>query len=173
MIGDFNLSLVLQVFSTFIMIIGVVFGLLNIRQFQASRRRESAIMMLNSFQTSDFVKGLLTIFELPDDASKADLDQLPPEQFLAVYLVIGTWERLGILVYRREIDLDLVEDAFSGPIVQSWRKLEKYLQDFRTQQNRATAMEWFQWLAERIGEREAITEPTPAYLAHRDWKAKQ
>lgn len=172
MIGDFNLSLVLQVFSTLIMIIGVVFGLLNIRQFQASRRRESAIMMLNSFQTSDFVKGLLTIFELPDGASKAELDQLPPEQFLAVYMVIGTWERLGILVYRREIDLDLVEDAFSGPIIQSWQKLAQYIQEFRAQQNRATAMEWFQWLAERIGERETTLEPAPAYLAHKGWKIK-
>ncbi len=35
---------------------------------RASRRRESAILMLNSFQTNDFVKGLLLIFELPDGA---------------------------------------------------------------------------------------------------------
>ena len=36
--------------------------------FRASRKRENAIAMLNSFQTNDFVKGLLLIFELPDGA---------------------------------------------------------------------------------------------------------
>ena len=30
--------------------------------------------------------------------------------------------------------------------------------------------EWFQWLAERVAEREREVNPVPAHLAHRDWK---
>ena len=128
--------------------------------------------MLNSFQTNDFVKGLLLIFDLPDDADKKFIDKLPHEQYLSLYMVLGTWERLGILVYRREIDLDLVDDAFSGPIIQSWQKLEKYIHEFRARVKRDTAFEWFQWLAERMLECETTAEAVPAYVAHRDWKAK-
>jgi hypothetical protein len=168
-----NLPLLLQLIATAIMIVGIAFGIQNIRQYQASRKRESAIMMLNSFQTSEFVRGLLFIFDLPEEAGKAEIDQLPADQFLALYMVIGTWERLGVLVYRREIDLELVDDAFSGPIVQSWQKLGRYIQEFRAHLHRETAMEWFQWLAERMMERETTSQPVPAYIAHRDWKPRR
>ena len=167
-----TLPLILQLIGTTIMIIGIVFGIQNIRQYQASRKRESAIMMLNSFQTTEFVRGLLCIFDLPEDASKQEIDKLPVDQFLAIYMVIGTWERLGVLVYRREIDWELVDDAFSGPIVQSWQKLGHYIKEFRAYVQRDTAMEWFQWLAERRMEREANSQPIPAYIAHRNWKSK-
>jgi hypothetical protein len=166
-----NLPLILQLVGTTIMIIGVAFGLQNIRQYYIARKREGAILMLNSFQTNDFVRGLLIIFNLPDNTGKAEIEQLPADQFLAIYMVLGTWERLGILVYRREIDLGLVEDAFSGPVVQSWQKLERYIKEFRAHHQRDTAMEWFQWLAERILERETEAHPVPAYVAHRNWKA--
>lgn len=168
-----TLPLILQLIGTTIMVIGVIFGLQNIRQYQAARKRESAILMLNSFQTSEFVRGLLVIFDLPANAGKAELDALPLDQFLAIYMVMGTWERLGVLVFRREIELTLVEDAFGGPIIQSWQKLERYLTEFRAYIQRDTALEWFQWLAERVLERETAIHPAPAYVAHRDWKPKR
>ena len=166
-----NLPLLLQLIATVIMIIGIAFGIQNIRQYQASRARESAITMLNSFQTGDFVRGLLYIFDLPDGAGKALLDSLPEDRFLAIYMVMGTWERLGVLVYRREIEMGLVDDAYSGPIIQSWRKLAVYIEEFRLYLQRETAFEWFQWLAERMMEREQVSKPVPAYQAHRDWRS--
>jgi hypothetical protein len=150
----------------------VAFGIQNIRQYQASRKREAAILMLNSFQTTEFVRGLLCLFDLPEDASKQEIEKLPMDQFLAIYIVIGTWERLGVLVFRREIDLELVDDAFSGPIIQSWQRLGRYIKELRAYLHRDTAMEWFQWLAERMMERETTAEPIPAYIAHRNWKPK-
>ncbi|MGQ0604944.1 MAG: DUF4760 domain-containing protein [Anaerolineales bacterium] len=166
-----DLNLLFQIISTTAVILGIVFGIVNLRNYQASRKRESALLMLNSFQTSEFVKGLKIVFELPDGAGKEQLDRLPPDEFLALYILIGTWERLGILVFRRELDIQLVDDAYSGPIIQSWQKLEKYVLEFRQWMKRDTAMEWFQWLAERMIDRETGAEPEPAYRAHRDWKA--
>ncbi|MCI0511408.1 DUF4760 domain-containing protein, partial [Chromohalobacter sp.] len=157
-----DIAFILQLISTAIMLIGVIFGVQNIRQYQVSRKRESAILMLNSFQTGEFVKGLMLILNFPGQMRKADVDGLPPDQFQALHIVVGTWERLGVLVFRHEIDLDLVDDAFSGPIIQSWQKLGLYIQEFRAQMQRDTAMEWFQWLAERLLERETNSTPMPA-----------
>lgn len=168
-----NIPLLLQFIATAIMIIGIIFGIQNIRQYQASRKRESAIVMLNSFQTSEFVRGLLYIFDLPDSAGKALLDELPEDKFLAIYMVLGAWERLGILVFRGEIELSLVEDAYSGPVLQSWQKLGFYIHELRLHIQRESAFEWFQWLTDRLQEREAVAPPLPAYLAHRDWKARK
>jgi hypothetical protein len=129
--------------------------------------------MLNAFQTSDFLRGLMCVFDLPENAGQAQIDQLPPEQFLAIYMILGTWERLGVLVFRHEIDLDLVDDAFSGPIIQSWQKLGQYVKEFRAFVRRDTALEWFQRLAERMLERETTAQSLPAYLAHRNWSPKK
>jgi hypothetical protein len=167
-----DMALLFQIISTTIMVIGVVFGLANLYNFQLARKREAAIMMLNSFQTTDFVKGLLTILALPDDVSKDEMEILPEEKFLSIYVVIGTWERLGILVQRGEISIELVDDAFSGPIIQSWQKLGTYIQGFRAELQRDTAFEWFQWLAERMMERETRGSAVPAYVAHKNWRPK-
>jgi len=166
-----DLSTIIQVVSTIAMTLGIVFGILNLRNFQASRKREAAILMLNSFQTMEFVRGLLYIFDLPDNSTNEDLQKLPEDKFMTIYLVLGTWERLGILVFRNEIAIDLVDDAFSGPIIQSWVKLGKYVEAFRVRVNRETGFEWFQWLAERIMEREKHGSAIPAYIAHADWRA--
>ena len=115
------------------------------------------------------MRGLLLIFDLPNGINKADIDRLPKEDFLALYHVVGTWERLGILVFRREIPLELVDDAYSGPIIQSWETLGKYILEFRKRLQRETAFEWFQWLAETMSRREEKTSPVPAYQAHKTW----
>jgi hypothetical protein len=167
-----DLSNIIQVVSTTAMTLGIVFGILNLRNFQAMRKREAAILMLNSFQTMEFVRGLLYVFDLPDNATNEDMDSLPEEKYMTIYLVLGTWERLGILVFRNEISVDLVDDAFSGPIIQSWIKLGKYVENFRVRMNRETGFEWFQWLAERMMEREQHGSAIPAYVAHKNWKAK-
>lgn len=168
-----DLNVLFQTIGTVVMVSGVVFSLINLRNFQASRKRESAILMLNSFQTNDFVKGLLLIFDLPDGVDTEAINRLPHEQYLSIYMVLGTWERLGILVYRREIDFEMVDDAYSGPILQTWQKLETYIREFRARLKRDTAFEWFQWLAERMAERESTAEAVPAYIAHRNWRAKK
>lgn len=168
-----NLTLLFQIISTSAVILGIVFGILNLRNFQKMRKREAAILLLNSFQTTEFVRGLLLVFNLPDDTGKAEIDALPKEDYLAFYVLLGTWERLGILVYRNEVPLDLVEEAFSGTILISWQKLQDFIHQFRVEVKRDSGFEWFQWLAERIQEREQRFAAAPAYIAHQHWKAKR
>jgi hypothetical protein len=59
---------------------------------------------------------------------------------------------------------------FSGPILISWRKLSRYVSEQRAMLDRETAFEWFQWLAERMMEREKLAPPVPAYITHRTWR---
>lgn len=167
-----ELSLIFQIISTSAVILGIIFGILNLRNFQKMRKREAAILMLNSFQTNEFIKGLLFVLDVDHNPTKEEIDNLPQEQYLAFYMLLGTWERLGILVFRREIDISMVEDAYSGTILISWSKLENYVNEVRVAWDRESAFEWFQWLAERVSERDTKSQPAPAYILHKDWKAK-
>src|SRR5205814_8273720 len=82
----------------------------------------------------------------------------------------ATWETIGVLLCHGEFTIDVIDDFFSGPILISWRKLLPYTTDLRQRYQRETWSEWFQWLAERMMERESKTAAVPAYIAHRDWK---
>ena len=64
--------------------------------------------------------------------------------------------------------LDLVDDAFSGPIIESWIKLGGYVGEFRARVSRKTGFEWFQWMAEQRLERERHGSAVPAYVARKN-----
>jgi len=55
-----------------------------------------------------------------------------------------TWESLGILVHRGEVDLQMIDDFFSGPIIVSWRKLENHVLGERAEVGRETINGWLQ-----------------------------
>lgn len=84
--------------------------------------------------------------------------------------MFGTFESLGILIYRREIAISLVEDFCGGAIVVAGRRFKRYLAEMQESSGRSTYYEWFQWLFERFEERESIKPAIPAFIAHRDWK---
>ncbi|PYJ68275.1 MAG: hypothetical protein DME76_12800, partial [Verrucomicrobia bacterium] len=82
----------------------------------------------------------------------------------------ATWETIGVLLFHGEFTIEVIDDFFSGPILISWRKLLPYTTDLRQRYHRETWSEWFQWLAERMMERESKSPPVPAYIGHRNWK---
>ena len=80
-------------------------------------------------------------------------------------------ETIRVLLFHGEFTIDIIDDFFSGPILISWRKLLPYTLDLRQRHQPETWSEWFQWLAERMMEREEKLPPIPAHIAHRDWRA--
>ena len=150
---------------------GVIFAAAQIRQYRQRRQRDAMLELVRSFQSPAFTAALRRVLSLPDGADAAKIREvLGPDGEDAVYLVSLTWESLGVLVFRRQITLDLVDDFFSGPLVISWQKLEVYSEEWRRTLNRETGNEWFHWLAERMLEREKTSPPIPAYVAHRRWR---
>lgn len=150
---------------------GVIFAGVQIRQYQRQRKRDAMLELVRSFQSPAFTAALRRVLSLPEGADSAKIREvLGPDGEDAVYLVSLTWESLGVLVFRREVTLDLVDDFFSGPLVLSWQKLQVYSEEWRRVLKRDTGNEWFHWLAERMLEREKSAPPVPAYIAHRNWR---
>ena len=151
-------------------VIGVGFAMVQVRQYRREKRREAAMELLHSFETPSFARGLTLIYGLPDGLGKAEIEARLGDDFYLVYALMTTWESLGILVYRGEVDLEIVDDFFSGPILLSWRKLKAHVEGEREALARDTIEEWFQWLAERLQDRESRTPAVPAHIEHREWR---
>lgn len=164
-----ELPLLLSFISTLAIVCGVIFAGLQIRVMQKQRSREAELLLARSFQTPEFMKAYGLVMHLPENLTKKEVESLLGEKNDLILLWLGTWESLGILVYRNEISMDVIDDFFSGPIIISWRKLRKYVADYRNDHQRDTFHEWFQWLAERMMEREVKNPALPAHITHKEW----
>ena len=167
-----SIEVIFQMIEAVAVVIGVGFAIFQVRQYRREEYRESAVELLHSFQTPEFAKALNIVYNLPDNLSKEEIESKVADDFHLVYSLMTTWEGLGILVYRGEIGLDLVDDFFSGPIKISWQKLKGHVMGERSMLGRDTIEEWFQWLTERLAERESHTPPIPAHIAHKHWPRK-
>lgn len=165
-----DLSTIANLAEAFAVIVAVGFGMVQLRQLNAQRRREAAFTLMHSIQSPQMLRGILIIDRLQDMPAKAEIDALPENDQVDVTALLATWESLGILVFNHEIPLQMVDDFYSGTLAQSWRKLQRYVEELREATARSTRWEWFQWLAERMQEGESDTPPIPAYVQHRKWK---
>jgi len=161
------LRLITTLISTTVLILGVGFTVAHLRHLRANRRRGAMLEMVHRLQTPDFARAMRALFEIRGDPAPESVNELVRQDPGLIYELMATWESLGILVYRGEVSLAMVDDFFSGPILISWDVLSDFVQEERSKLGRATIWEWFQWLAERMAERERDRPPVPAYLVYR------
>ena len=165
-----TIPVLLQAIATATFVAGAIFTVGQLRLGRLAREREVALEIFRLLQTPDFVKALRLVYDLEPDLPRTEVEKRLGEDMNHVYAMMVSWESLGVLVYRRQLDLSLVEDFVSGSVLLSWRKLERYVVEERAARGRETLLEWFQWLAERMIERETKTPVVPAYRAHANWR---
>jgi hypothetical protein len=166
-----DINTILGLISTFAIVVGLFFAGVQLRQMNKQRVREYASQLLHSFTTLEFQNAAKIVFELPEGLSKKEIEERLGDKLISILAMLGILESLGLLICRREIDLQLVEDFISGLIIHSGKKLRKYIEEMRELTNRQTYYEWFQWMYEQIEKRESKTPAIPAYIEFRNWKA--
>ena len=162
-----DLSTAANVVNAVAVLAGVIFAATQIRDYRLKRRRDSMLNLVQSFQNPTFVRGLRTVIELPEGATAEEIRRrLGPEGEDLVAVLTATWETLGVMLYHNEITIEIMDEFFSGPILITWQKLLPYITFLRTHYARDTWFEWFQWMRDRMAERESKTPAVPAYRAH-------
>jgi len=167
-----SVEVMFQAIETIAVVIAVGFAIVQIRQYRRDKHREAAMELLHAFQTPAFAKALCLVYAMPEGLSKEEVEKFAGDEFHLIYAMTTTWESLGVLVFHGEIELQLIDDFFSGPIRISWRRLEGHVMGEREETGRETINEWFQWLNERLGEMESKEVPIPAHVEHENWHPK-
>jgi|ERR1041385_2591423 hypothetical protein len=165
-----TIQIYLSIFSTTAIVCAGIFAGVQLRHLYRQRSREAAMQLLRSFETPEFTHAADIVMQIPEGLSKEQIEDRLGDRIKNVLVLFGTFESLGILVFHREIKMEMADDFFSGIILLTWKKFRNYITEMRTIGKRDTYYEWAQWLAEQFEKRESKTPAVPAYIAHRDWK---
>lgn len=164
------LSTFLNIVNTVAIFAAGIFAAVQLLQLKKQRSRESALQMLNSVQTIEFIDALNIIYNLPENLTKKKIEVELGDKLSSVLVMFVKLESLGLLVFKREIELDLVADFMRGPIILFWKKMKNYFIETRELNNDENFGEWVQWLAEKVENEIATKNKKPAHLIYKNWK---
>lgn len=163
-----KLANIAEIVGALIVIGGLFFALMQMRQIRQQRRELAALEMFRFFGNPHFTAAYKMILRMPDDMSAADVRKADPELEDAAVLISATLESIGVMTYQRIVPFIVVNSLMGASTPLLWRKLEQWAVALREEQGSDAAFEWFQWLAERLEGYHTI-DPDPAYVAHKDW----
>ena len=164
-----DVGLVANVATALAVIAGLAFGVIQLRQAERKRREATAVAVIQSFQTPEFRRAMLRIFDLPEAAAHETIRN-DPQLRLAAETAIYTLEPVGLPVFERALPLSTVDRVYGDSIRASWRRLGAYVKAERRERGVAGLVEWYEWLAGRLNEYHFDESAAGAHVAHRDWR---
>ena len=162
-----SLQLALQALETAAVVVGVVFGLVQLRQLRHQREIQAGTELLHSLPR--MATASLMLYELPDNLSGEQLRSRLGDKFESVFDLLAVFESLGPLVARGQVPIDLYAAFYRGATVVAWRKVRRYVLEER-KSGWPNLFEWVQWLAERMEDRDPLFADVPAPERLREWK---
>ena len=157
-----------EILGVIIVIGGLFFAVLQMRQIRQQRRELAAIELFRFFGNPKFTAAYQMVLHLPDGLSAEDIRTKLANQDDAAMLISSTMENIGVMTFQRIVPFVIVNNLLGSSVIILWRKLENWAIALREELDDEAAFEWFQWLAERL-EQYQPRDPHPAYQAHKDW----
>jgi hypothetical protein len=136
---------------------GVVIGLFQLSALQRTQRAVAAVEVVQSFRNAEFNRALRIVWSLPEGITAQELRARGVEVEDAAILIGTTLESVAVLVYRKVVPLGIVDELMGDAIVEFWPKLSHWILELRRERGRESVYEWFQWLVERLQERQRRT----------------
>ncbi len=166
-----DLSTIANLATALTLLIAVLFGLIEMRRARRDREERAAFAAVQAILTPEWMRSMLVVHNIPDEASVAAIDNDPRvlDAASAVGIIL---EGLGYSVYARIVPLHVVGDLMGGTVRLAWRKLRPYIEEERRRSGSRKTFEWFEWLATQI-ERHVPGKTNleiGAQEAYRDWK---
>jgi hypothetical protein len=165
-----NWELVFQAVQALAVLIGVVFGLIQLRHIREQREIQAGVELLDPLQAPATAETLLQLHGLPDGLAGDELRRRLGDHFGQALATMSYFEALGPLVARGYIPIGMYAEFYRGPTTILWRKTRGYVEEQRAA-GWPHLFEWLQWLAERMEERAPATGDSPAFIRCRDWKS--
>lgn len=159
-----------EILSASTVVGGVVFGLAQIKQMRHQRRDANAIAFLDSVQDSEFARAYLRLMRLPDGITLAEIRDHETKYEEAAIVLATNFETVGLMVFRDLVDFAIVRDLVGDAVIQTWKKLDRWVHDLREEQDRDTVFDWFEWLAGKLDEDHVERAHHAMFARRRKWR---
>jgi len=158
-----------EIIGAAVVIGGIFFAIIQMRQLRQQRRELAAIELFRFFGSPQFSRAYREVLRIPDGLNIEDLRAHSETAENCAMIISTTMENIGVMMYQRIVPSVVVKNLMGSSAIVLWRKLESYINEIRNDLDNPAAFEWFQWLAEKL---EALqdSDQAPAYQAHKDWK---
>lgn len=164
-----QLANIAEIVGALIVIGGLFFAVLQMRQIRQQRRELAAIELFRFFGNPYFADAYKLVLSLPDNLTADQIRNGSSGTEEAVMLIGTTMENIGVMTFQRIVPFAVVYNLIGVSTIVLWRKLENWANALRKELDNDSAFEWFQWLAERL-EQHVPADHAPAYVQHKDWQ---
>jgi hypothetical protein len=146
-----TITLIANVALALSFIVGLIFGIAQVRAAARDRRDRLTLEALRNYQSRDFAELLQYVMTHDMPASREELLTLPVDDQVHFLQFAQEMEMLGLLVAEKYVDFDLVDKTLGSFVATSWEKYKALTLSARDAD--PFLNEYFQWLAERMNER--------------------
>lgn len=130
--------------------LAAVYYIFQIRNQTRMRQTDLVMRLYSQFNSLEFQK----VWHAVLSGETKDYDDRNIEVLAEVTAVGMFFEGIGILLKRRLIDIDLVDDMFTTPIKWTWEKIRDWIFETRKIRNQPEILEWFEYLYDEMQKRE-------------------
>jgi hypothetical protein len=160
----------LNLISTTAIVAALIFAALQVRQGNIKRRDLAAITLIQTVQSEGWTRALNLLGNLPANAELSDVLAAGSELQRALTEFGLRLETVGYLVFRRNVDLQTVDELIGGVVLTFWSRAKRWGERERERTGNPKYLEWCEWLADRILEGREKLGHRPAYSRYADWR---
>jgi hypothetical protein len=166
MFGEVDLLTAAEVVTAFAVLIGIGFGLVQLRQANRNRRDLAAVDIVRTVQTQEVRIAVRRIFSLPEN-SDPDIIRNDPESLTAALAVDSACEMWGCMVFEGVVDLHMLDRMVGGWVRGTWIRLHVWVEAERVETGNPNVGEWWQWLYELLEADPDTGKKSGAHVAYR------
>ncbi|MCH8071906.1 MAG: hypothetical protein IIA09_08165 [Proteobacteria bacterium] len=166
-----NLIAAVEVFTAIAVVIGIIFGLIELRQATRNRRDHAAVDIVRTVQTQEVRQAVRQIFDLSLDADP-QLIRNDPELLAAALAVDSACEMWGCMVFEGVVDHKLLDRMVGGWVRGTWARLRAWVESERVETQSVNVGEWWQWLYELLEADPDLGKKLGAHISYRGKKTR-
>jgi hypothetical protein len=166
-----DLGTLANLVTTVAVVVGVVFGLLELRHAVRDRRDHAAVDIVRTVQTQEVRRAVGRILTLPENADP-QLIRTDATLLDAAFAVDSACEMWGSMVFEGVVDLHTLDRMVGGWVRGSWLRLRGWVEAERAATRNPNVGEWWQWLYERLEEDPDPGKAAGAHVAYRGRKGR-
>jgi hypothetical protein len=161
---DFDVTSISAVVAAIGVLVGVVYYILDMRHQSKMRQTDMVMRLYATFGSTEFQNAYQKwqSLEFKDFEDFLKRWQSDSEVRSTVYSVGTFFEGIGVLLHRKLIDIDLVDDLLTVPTIETWKRYEPLIATMRVHYDRPEAWEWFEYLYNELKKREQKLQQSKA-----------